>query len=74
MEPMVIFSAGLVIYCGILALADALRDMRRGAFKGKSGARGRSPVDSGKRRVIFSARRRGGAGGAHWPRPLAGSV
>ena len=29
MEPLVIFGAGLVIYCGFIALFDAVRDSRQ---------------------------------------------
>lgn len=29
MEPLVIFGAGLVVYCGYLAAADEIRDIKR---------------------------------------------
>ncbi len=74
MEPMVIFGAALVVYCGYIALADALRDLRRGrpTASGETAAiRRRRPA---VRRPIFSASRRAGGGVARWQGPLTGSV
>ena len=73
MEPMVIFSAGLVIYCSYVSLADALRDMRQGnATAKKRAATKRKRLVAG-RHTIFSVPRRGDGGVARWPRPLTGS-
>jgi len=38
MEPMVIFSVGLVVFCGYIALLDAVSDWRRSRVKTKHGA------------------------------------
>jgi hypothetical protein len=74
MEPIVVFSAGLVIYCGYIALADALHDLRRGSLERKHCVEEKSPECAVKPPVILSARRRAGGGGGHWPGTLAGSV
>ena len=74
MEPMVIFSAGLVVYCGYIALIDAARDLRLGKVISKKEAAEKRRIRTVRRRLIFSARRREGGAGARWPRPLTGSV
>ncbi len=75
MEPMVVFGAFLVVFCGYVALMDALRDLGRGraavvAREAAAMRRRRHAV----RRPIFSASHRGGGGVARWQAPLRGSV
>ena len=74
MEPMVIFSAGLVVFCGYIALVDAVRDRQRAKVITKKEAVGKRRCRTVRRRLIFSAPRREGGGGARWPGPLTGSV
>jgi hypothetical protein len=74
MEPMVIFSAGLVMYCGYIALVDVVRDGWCGKVKAERSDRKKRRTRAAKERVIAAAAGRGGGGGGHWPRPLAGSV
>ncbi len=67
MEPIVVFAAGLVLYCGWLTLLDELREWRRSRFVRK--------VKKAFARKQFKAATvcRGGGGAAHWPVPLKGS-
>jgi hypothetical protein len=50
MEPLVLFGAGLVFYCGYLAFVDEMSDIRRNFAKNgvrcrrKTAAREKSPV------------------------------
>ena len=74
MEPMVIFSAGLVVFCGYIALVDAARDRQRAKVINKNEGEGKCRVSQVKRHLIFSAPRREGGGGARWTGPLTGSV
>ena len=73
MEPMVIFSAGLVVFCGYIALVDAARD-RQGRVIAKKEASQKRQARAVRRRLIFSTPRREGGGGARWQGPLTGSV
>ena len=72
MEPLVVFSAGLVIYCGVLTMYDELRTWRSHARKQpvKKELQTRLPA----RADLFSVPGRGGGGGGRWPTPLGGSV
>ncbi len=74
MEPMVIFSACLVVYCGYISLVEELRDLRAARLLVKRIASRKKRNRSLRRGPAFAAPRRGGGGGARWPRPLAGSV
>ena len=74
MEPMVIFSVGLVVFCGYIALMDAARDWRRNRVNAKHTGDLKSSARSSRRRVTFSAARREGGVDARWPGPLTGSV
>jgi hypothetical protein len=74
MEPMVIFSAGLVVFCGYIALVDAVNDWHGGRVAAKKENGGKRQIRTVRRRLTFSAQRRAGGGGRHWPRPLTGSV
>jgi hypothetical protein len=77
MEPMVIFSVGVVVYCGFLTLADMLRDMereRRRAVRAVRLARIKAYHGKSRTAATLSTRNRGDAGGAHWPALLKGSV
>ncbi|HYS44737.1 MAG TPA: hypothetical protein VEM32_12230, partial [Geobacteraceae bacterium] len=77
MEPMVILSVGLVIYCGWLTSQDVLRDLKRerrhaccvvtATRKKLSPVRSRPPI-------VSSSRGRGDGGGGHWPALLKGSA
>ncbi len=73
MEPMVIFGAGLVVYCGYLSLQDALRDWQR-ERGGKCAAGAKKASHAARRPAIFSAPGRGGAGVARWQAPSGGFV
>jgi hypothetical protein len=74
MEPMVIFSAGLVVFCGYIALVDAVHDRQCSRVAAKKESGGKRQTRTVRRRLIFSAPRREGGGGRRWPGPLAGSV
>ena len=77
MEPMVIFSAGLVVYCGYLTLGDLLRDVdreRRRAIRIARAARNKPCPGRSRASVTSSGRGREDAGGARWPALLKGSV
>ena len=74
MEPMVIFSAGLVVFCGYIALVDAARDRRRAKVITKKEAAGKRRIRTVRLRLIYSAPHQEGGGGARWPGPLSGSV
>ena len=74
MEPMVIFSAGLVVFCGYIALVDAVHDRQAAKVITKKEATAKRRTRTVRRRLIFSAPRRAGGGGARWPGPLTGSV
>lgn len=73
MEPMVLFSAGLVVFCGYIAIVDAVSD-RQGRVIAKKEAAEKHRARPARRSLIFSAPRREGGGGARWPGPLTGSV
>ncbi len=73
MEPMVIFSAGLVVFCGYIALVDAVNDLKRGKAAVKKGTMEKRRCRAGMRRPIFSAHRREDGADARWQGPLAGS-
>ena len=72
MEPIVIFAAGVVLYCGWLSLRDDLRGWRRSRFarKVKEGAAVRQQLG----RLRGAASGRGGGAVARWPVPLKGSA
>ncbi len=75
MEPMVIFSAGLVVFCGYIALMDAAHDQRRSrAAIAKKEAAEKRRIRKVRQRLIFSAPHREGGAGERWPGPLTGSV
>jgi hypothetical protein len=71
---MVIFSAGLVIFCGYIALVDAVYDWQSGRVIAKKEIAGKRKIRTAGRRVIFSVPRREGGVGKRWPKPLTGSV
>lgn len=74
MEPMVVFSVALVIYCGWLSWLDALRDrqQRRAPRIVKVRQRKLSPAPGGA--IPSSGRGRGDGGGGHWPALAKGSA
>ena len=72
MEPLVLFGAALVIYCGYIAVTDELRGWRRA--RGRSPATGPQPAKREKAGVPFSVRGRAGGAGGRWPAPLGGSA
>jgi hypothetical protein len=73
MEPIVIFAAGVVFYCGWLTVRDDLREWRRSRFARKM----KKVVASrqqrlGRLRAAAAGRADGVA--AHWPMPAKGSA
>ncbi len=75
MEAMVIFSVGLVAYCGYISLLDAARDREREQrHLRKAGSVGQEPPCPEPGRVTFSGRGRGDGAAAHWPRLAKGSA
>jgi hypothetical protein len=75
MEPMVIFSVALIVYCGYLAVLDAFRDREReqGRVR-KPGTVKRERPCPEPARVIFSGRGQGDDAGRHWPGLAKGSA
>ncbi len=57
MEPLVLFAAGLVVYCGYLALIDEIRDFR--SSFAKDGAKCRRKISAAVRRAARPARIQG---------------
>ena len=75
MEAMVIFSVGLVVYCGYISLLDTARDREREQrHVRKAGTVSQESPSPAPERVIFSSRGRGDGAGAHFPRLAKGSV
>ncbi len=74
MELIVIFSAGLVVFCGYIALVDAVNDLKRGKAAVTQKLTEKRRHRARTRRPIFSAHRRGGGGVARWQAPLRDSV
>ena len=74
MEPMVIFSAGLVVYCGYLALIDAIRDGERDKETAQDAAKESGAVPAARSGATSATSRRAGGAAARWPRPLTGSA
>lgn len=72
MEPMVLFSAGLVVYCGGLTLIDAIRDRVRNR-ESVPAAAGKAAAAPKKLATSATVRRAGGAV-ARWTKPLTDSV
>lgn len=75
MEPIVIFSVGLVAYCGYLTFMDELRDWQKARVpKTRKVRRNSTIILPGKTPVSSSGRCREGGAGAHWPALLKGSA
>ena len=79
MEAMVIFAAGLVVYCGWLALLDTARDKGLGRARGvvKTVDGSTSALERGslkRRRALCGASRPEGGAAARWPAPAKGSA
>ena len=75
MEPMVVFSIVLVVYCGYLTLQDRLRDRQRGRAMRKERISQNRTRPGRKKAAIFSASRgRADGGDGHWPALLKGSA
>jgi hypothetical protein len=71
MEPIVVVAAGLVIYCGYLAVLDELKDWRRSrTVRTRRGVRS-SRASRKEVKASLSCPEDGVA--AHWPVPLRGS-
>ncbi|GFE56874.1 hypothetical protein AOG1_07530 [Geobacter sp. AOG1] len=70
MEPIVVFGAGLVLYCGYLAAMDTWRDWRRSRVKVRATVR----AISHRRRSLCVAAGRAGAAAARWQVPAKGSA
>ncbi len=73
MEPLVVFSAGLVIYCGYIALHDAVRDRERSCAGKTEQVKGKK-LCAAPGRAIFSDHDRGDGADTHWPRLAKGSA
>ena len=78
MEPMVVFSAGLVLYCGYIFIKETFSDFQRYRSKAVNAAgekRSVTPVaQPAKRRAVSAGSRRAGGEAAHWQLPLKGSA
>ncbi len=75
MEPLVIFGAGLVAYCGYLSLIDAFRDREReqGLAK-RDEIPGERQADVKPAAVTFSGHGRGDGADRRWTRLARGSA
>jgi hypothetical protein len=73
MEPLVIFDAGLVIYCGFIALFDSVRDFRQQPDPGEQKAPAKARVYQFRKSPPAAAGRGGGAA-ARWRVPKASSA
>ncbi len=74
MEPLVIFGAGLVIYCGFIALYDTGRDFRQKPDPAKEKAPARAKVYQFRKKATPAAAGRGGGAAARWRAPRASSA
>jgi hypothetical protein len=75
MEPMVVFSVGLIVYCGYLTIKDLVRDRQRCRTLRAEQVTLHKPRPQRKKVPIFSASRgRADGGDGHWPAPLKGSA
>ena len=74
MEPIVVFSVGLVLYCGYLTIVDILGDRVRCRVK----RGGKLAAKAGRKRkgalIVSSDSDRADGGGGHWPALLKGSA
>jgi hypothetical protein len=73
MEPMVIFTVGLVVYCGYLSFLDTFRNRKGNRVLRDKAVKTKKPCPE-PARVTFSGHGRGGGAGAHWPRLAKGSA
>lgn len=74
MEPLVIFGAGLVIYCGFIALYDTVRDFRQKPDPAREKAPARAKVYQFRKKSTPAAAGRGGGAAAHWRAQRASSA
>lgn len=74
MEPIVVFGAGLVLYCGYVAAVDSWRDWRRGRVKVRATVKAAVRASSQRRRSFCTATGRAGAAAARWQVPAKGSA
>ncbi len=74
MEPLVIFGAGLVIYCGFITLYDTARDFRQKPDPAKEKAPARARVYQFRKKSLPAAAGRGGGAAARWRVPRASSA
>ena len=74
MEPIVVFGAGLVLYCGYLAAVDTWRDWRRSRVKVRAAIKSAVKVTSHRRRSLCAAAGRAGGAAVRWPVPAKGSA
>jgi hypothetical protein len=79
MEPLVVFGAGLVVYCGYLAIKDEICDFNRWYAKRTASARKKNAATRAVRRVaravsgrdrVYEGNRRCACGG-RLPEPLS---
>jgi len=74
MEPIVVFGAGLVLYCGYVAAVDTWRDWRRSRVKVRATVKAAVKASSHQRRALCAAAGRAGAAAARWQVPAKGSA
>ncbi len=74
MEPLVIFGAGLVIYCGFIALYDIVRDFRQKPDPAKEKTPATAKVYQFRKKSSPAAAGRGGGAAARWREPRASSA
>lgn len=74
MEPLVVFGAGLVIYCAFIALYDAARDVRQKPDPGTEKCPAKAKVYQFRKKSSPAVAGRGGGAAAHWRAPRASSA
>ena len=72
MELIVIFAAGVVLYCGWLTMMDDLQEFRRSRLAAKM--KKMTTLQPHQQRFRVAAAGRAGGVAAHWPAPAKGSA
>jgi len=72
MEPIVLFAAAVVLYCGWLTLKDDLQEFRRSSVARR--LRRFAKLRPQLRKISSSGVYRAGGAAAHWPAPAKGSA
>ena len=73
MEPIVLFGAGVVLYCGYISLNDFLDDIRGRKATPSQASLPVHTVINPRQKVPSSTAGQGDGVAARWPAPLAGS-